>query len=154
MKRLMNKVNKSAVLFITGFCLYITIEVLYRGYSYPLMGLCGGMAFVLIDKINNKISWDIDILLQGIIGSAIITAFELIIGELSLNGILSMMWDYSNLPFNYKGIICLPFSLIWIGISIVAVFLADTINYYFLDEDKEIPYYKLFGKTILRFKEK
>lgn len=154
MKMLMNKVNKSAVLFITGFCLYITIEVCYRGYSYPLMGLCGGTAFVLIDKINDKISWDIDILVQGVIGSVIITAFELLIGLMSLNGILSMMWDYSNLPFNYKGIICLPFSLIWIGISIVAVFLADAINYYFLGEDKEIPYYKLFGKIILRFKEK
>lgn len=147
-------IYKSVVLFLTGFCLYITIEVLFRGYSYPLMGLCGGLAFILIDKINDKISWDIDILLQGLIGSAIITLFELIIGEISLRGYLPMMWDYSNLPLNYKGIICLPFGLIWIGISIVAVFLADAINYYFLGEDKEIPYYKLFGKIILRFKEK
>lgn len=154
MKMLMNKVNKSAVLFITGFCLYITIEVCYRGYSYPLMGLCGGTAFVLIDKINDKISWDIDILIQGLIGSAIITLFELIIGEISLRGYLPMMWDYSNLPFNYKGIICLPFSIAWIGISIIAVILADAINYYMLDENEQVPYYKLFGKTILRFKEK
>lgn len=153
MKMLMNRVNKSAVLFITGFCLYITIEVCYRGYSYPLMGLCGGMAFVLIDKINNKISWDIDILIQGLIGSAIITAFELLIGLMSLNGILPMMWDYSNLPLNYKGIICLPFSVVWVGISIIAVIIADAINYYFLGGD-EIPYYRLFGKTILKFKEK
>lgn len=150
----MNKVNKSAVLFITGFCLYITIEVLYRGYSYPLMGLCGGLAFILIDKINDKISWDIDILIQGLIGSAIITLFELIIGEISLRGYLPMLWDYSNLPLNYKGIICFPFSLIWILLSIIAVLLADAINYYFLGEDKEIPYYKLFGKIILKFKEK
>ncbi len=153
MKMLMNRVNKSAVLFITGFCLYITIEVCYRGYSYPLMGLCGGMAFVLIDKTNNKISWDIDILIQGLIGSAIITAFELLIGLMSLNGILPMMWDYSNLPLNYKGIICLPFSVVWVGISIIAVIIADAINYYFLGGD-EIPYYRLFGKTILKFKEK
>lgn len=150
----MQFLKKSIILFITGFCLYITIEVCYRGYSYPLMGLCGGLAFILIDKINDKISWDIDILVQGLIGSAIITLFELIIGEISLRGYLPMMWDYSNLPLNYKGIVCLPFSLIWIGISIVAVFLADAINYYFLGEDKEIPYYKLFGKIILRFKEK
>ncbi len=150
----MNKVNKSAVLFITGFCLYITIEVLYRGYSYPLMGLCGGLAFILIDKINDRISWDIDILIQGLIGSAIITLFELIIGEISLRGYLPMMWDYSNMPLNYKGIICLPFSLIWIGVSIVAVFLADAINYYMLGENEQVPYYKLFGKIILRFKEK
>lgn len=147
-------IYKSVVLFLTGFCLYITIEVLFRGYSYPLMGLCGGTAFVLIDKINDKISWDIDILIQGLIGSAIITLFELIIGEISLRGYLPMMWDYSNLPFNYKGIICLPFSIAWIGISMIAVILADAINYYMLGENEQVPYYKLFGKTILKFKEK
>ena len=33
------KVYKNVILFIVGFCLYITIEVLFRGYSYPLMGV-------------------------------------------------------------------------------------------------------------------
>ncbi len=132
---------------------YITIEVCRRGYSFPLMGLCGGIAFVLIDRINNEISWDVDILIQGLIGSLIITFMEFVIGNLSLLGVVETMWNYSNVPLNYKGIICLPFSFVWLLLSIVAVILADCINYYILNEE-EIPYYKLFGKTILKFKSK
>lgn len=149
----MKKVNKFLVLFLFGFMAYITIEVCYRGYSYPLMGVCGGIAIVLLDQINNKISWDVDILLQGVIGSLIITFFEFVIGNLFLKGYLPVMWNYSNLWMNYKGIICLPFSLAWIGLSIVAVIIADAINYYMLG-DEDVPYYKLFGKTIFRFKAK
>lgn len=149
----MKKVYKTLFLFIVGFMAYITLEVCWRGYSYPLMGLCGGIAFVLIDKINNEISWDIDILIQGAIGSAIITLMEFITGTLSLHGVVKQMWDYTNVPLNYKGIICLPFSFVWFLLSIVAVILADCINYYFLNED-DVPYYKLFGKTILKFKSK
>ncbi len=149
----MKKVNKSLVLFLFGFMAYITIEVLFRGYSFPIMGVCGGLAILLIDQINNKISWDVDILLQGTIGSIIITFFEYVIGSLFLKGYLPVMWDYSNLWLNYKGIICVPFSLAWIGLSIVAVIVADAINYYMLG-DEDIPYYKLFGRTILKFKPK
>lgn len=150
----MKKINKTLVLFLFGFMAYVTLEVIYRGYSYPLMGLCGAITILLLDQINNKISWDVDILLQGVIGSLIITFFEFVIGELFLNGVLPVMWDYSNLFLNYKGIICLPFSLAWIGLSIVAVVIADAINYYLLDDEEVVPYYKLFGKTIFKFKSK
>lgn len=145
-------INKILFLFCFGFMAYITVEVLYRGYSFWEMGICGGLAFVLIDKINNKISWNIDLLIQGIIGSVIITFFEFIIGELFLHGVLPIMWDYSNMPLNYDGIICLPFSLIWIVLSVATVILCDTINYYCLGETDTVPYYKLFGKTIFTFK--
>lgn len=150
----MKKINKILVLFLFGFFTYMLIELMYRQYTYVLMGVVGGIAVLLIDQINNRISWDIDILIQGTIGSLIITFFEYIIGKLSLAGVLPVMWDYSNVPLNYKGIICLPFSLAWIGLSIVAVVIADAINYYLLDDEEVVPYYKLFGKTILKFKSK
>lgn len=140
------------VLFAVGFCAYITMEVIFRGYSFPLMGICGGLAMVIIDKINNKISWNIDLLIQGILGAILITLFEFIIGELYLSGILPQMWDYSNVAMNYKGIICLPFSCLWIVISILAALLADAINYYVFNEDP-LPYYKLFGKVIIQYKQ-
>lgn len=149
----MKKVYKTLLLFIVGFITYCGIELCWRGYTYPLMGVCGGAAIVLLDKINDKISWDIDILIQGTIGSVLITAFEFIIGMFSLKGILPKMWDYSNMPLNYKGIICLPFSLAWLALSIGAIMLADAINYYVLGED-DIPYYKLFGYTVIKYKEK
>lgn len=149
----MKKVYKTLFLFMLGFMTYITIEVCWRGYSYPLMGMCGGIAIVLLDKINDRISWDVDILLQGAAGSLLITFFEFIIGSISLAGWLPKMWDYSNMPLNYKGIVCLPFSCVWILLSIFAVILADSINYYVFNEE-EVPYYNLFGKTILKFKSK
>lgn len=149
----MSKTGKCVFMFIFGFMAYITIECLFRGYSFPAMGLCGGIVFVLLDKINDKISWDIDILVQGMMGSALITFLEFIIGKMSLRGLIQPMWNYTNLPLNYKGIICLPFSLIWIVLSIVAIVVADWLNYYIFN-DETIPYYKLFGKVIYRFKVK
>ena len=144
---------KNVVLFGVGMIAYMLIEQIYRGYTFFEMGICGGIAIVLLDKINDHISWDMDILLQGCIGSALITGMEFIIGNLSLAGVLPKMWDYSNVWMNYKGIICLPFSLIWVVLSICAIMLADAINYYIFDE-LPIPYYRLFGKVIIRFKEK
>lgn len=129
----MSKMGKCFFMFIFGFMGYITIECCFRGYSFPAMGLCGGLVFVLLDKINNEISWDTDILIQGIMGSALITFLELIIGEMTLHGLIQPMWNYANLPLNYKGIICLPFSIIWICLSIVAIVVADYINYYIFD---------------------
>lgn len=147
------KYFRQLILFIVGFCIYITIEVCYRGYSYPLMGVCGGIILLIIDRINNKISWDIDIVLQGCIGSLVATFFEFIIGSICLYFGFDLMWDYSNLPLNFAGIICVPFSLVWIIISIIGIFIADAINYYVFDI-LPIPYYKLFGHIILKFKRK
>lgn len=151
--KIKDKIVKFIVLFSFGFFTYMLIELIYRQYTFVLMGIVGGIMFLILDQINNKISWDVDILLQGVIGSLIVTFFEFVIGSLFLKGYLPIMWDYSNLWMNYKGIICLPFSLAWIGLSIVAVIIADVINYYMLG-DEDIPYYKLFGKIILRFKAK
>lgn len=141
---------RQTILFIVGFCLYITIEVCFRGFSYPLMGLCGGIILLIIDSLNDRISWDMDLLLQGCIGSLVITAFEFVIGGTFLLLGLCPMWDYHDMPFNFHGIICLPFSLIWIGVSIAGIFVADAINYYVFAE-LPAPYYKLFGKVIIRF---
>ena len=152
--KIKDRIIKFIVLFSFGFFAYMLIELIYRQYTFILMGVCGGIAIVLLDQINDKISWDTDILIQGACGSLIITFFEYVIGELFLNGVLPVMWDYSNVFLNYKGIICLPFSLIWVVLSIVAVVIADAINYYLLDDEEVVPYYKLFGKTIFKFKSK
>lgn len=148
------KTCKTLILFLTGYCLYIAIEVTMRGVSYPIMGVCGGLTILILDKINDWISWDTDILIQALCGGALVTFFELVIGELALHtDIFPVMWDYSDMPLNFDGVICLPFSLLWCVMSALAIFLADAINYYVLDDSRR-PYYKLFGKTILRYKKK
>ena len=150
----MKIIIKNIILFLVGYCAYIAIEVTFRGVSYPLMGICAGLAVIIIDKINDYISWDIDIILQGVIGSIVITIFELIIGEISLRTeLLPIMWNYSNVPLNFDGVVCVPFSLIWIGLSIIGILVADTINYYIINI-QPCPYYKCMGKVVLKFRER
>ncbi len=149
----MIKYLRQIILFLVGFCAYITIEVCFRGYSYLLMGIVGGIILLLIDQINERISWNIDLIVYGIIGSSIATLFEFFIGETVKILHINPMWDYSNLPFNFDGVICLPFSLLWIILSIIGVLIADAINYYVFEE-LPIPYYKIFGKTVIQYKKK
>lgn len=145
--------TKMPVLFVLGFCVYITSEVLFRGYSFPVMGLCGGISLVLLNMINDKISWDLDLLIQSAIGSGIITLMELVIGSICKWFDLVQMWDYSNMPLNFNGVICLPFSLVWMVMSVVGIFIADAISYY-MYEELPVPYYKIFGVVVIKFREK
>lgn len=89
-------ITKNIFLFIIGFCLYITIETLFRGYSYPASGIMGGLVVVIIDKINDYISWDIPLIIQMLIGGIVITVIEGITGVIALYGFDYRMWDYSN----------------------------------------------------------
>lgn len=135
----MKIIIKNILLFLVGYCAYIAIEVTFRGVSYPLMGICAGLAVIIIDKINDYISWDIDIILQG---------------EISLRTeLLPIMWNYSNVSLNFDGIVCVLFSLIWVGLSIIGILVADAINYYMLNIQPCL-YYKCLGKVIFRFKER
>lgn len=151
---LRGKIMKNAMMFLIGFCVYVAIEIIYRNESYFYMGLDGGLLFVLIDKINDHISWDMDLIWQGIIGSCLVTFTELVIGMAMLYyPSIPVMWDYTNMPLNYYGVICLPFSIIWIFMSWVAIFLADAINYYAFEE-LPLPRYTLFKKIKFTFREK
>ena len=148
------KVIKSLVMFIAGFCAFITIEVLFRGYSYAMSGVMGGMAVIALDKINDEISWETDLAMQALIGGAFVTAMEFAVGAIAkYTNILPQMWDYTDVPFNLGGIICLPFTIAWTLLSVLAIFLADAINYYIF-EDTKVPEYILFGTFRIRFKPK
>lgn len=145
---------KSLVMFMAGFCAFITIEVLFRGYSYAMSGVMGGLAVIALDRINDEISWDMDLALQALIGGAFVTAMEFAVGAIAkYTNILPQMWDYTDVPFNLGGIICLPFTIAWTLLSVLAIFLADAINYYIF-EDTKVPEYNLFGTFRIRFKPK
>ena len=145
----MRIVFKNVILFIVGFCLYITIETCFRGYSFPLMGCCGGLCVVILDKINDHISWDVDLFWQALSGGLLVTIMELVIGTIAkYTSLLPVMWDYSNLPLNLDGIVCVPFFIVWLFLSVVVIFVADSINYY-VSEDTVVPHYLLFGGKIV-----
>ena len=58
-----------------------------------------------------------NILLKSALASLFITALEFMIG-LVVNLIMGLnIWDYSKVPLNLLGQICLPFSGVWMGLS-------------------------------------
>lgn len=135
------KVIRPLILFGIGGLLYLLIELVFRGHTHWTMFFVGGLCFVLVGAINEFISWDMSFVLQCIIGGAIITAVEFVSGCIINLWLGWAVWDYSNMPFNLLGQICLPFSLLWVLISAVAIVVDDYIRYYLFGEEK--PRYKL-----------
>ena len=140
---------KNLILFLVGLCIYTTIEVWFRGYSYRLMGLVGGCIMCVLDKINDRLSWDLPLICQMILGGAFVTVLELLSGEFALYVLGVRMWDYSGQWMSMcDNLICPLFSLIWIALSGVAIVLSDAINYYLL-HDEQRPYYNRFKGSLL-----
>lgn len=137
----MSRLVKHIVLFLIGAAVYVLIELAWRGHSHWTMFIIGGMMFVLIGSINEYIPWEMPLWLQGIIGSGIVTITELLSGYIINIKLGWHVWDYSNMPLNLAGQICLPFSLLWILMSIVAIIVDDWLRYWLFGEER--PHYKL-----------
>lgn len=118
-------------LLILGGAIYYGIEVLWRGYSHVAMFFVGGMCFILIGLINEVIDWNMVFWKQMIIGDLCVLTLEFAFGVI-FNIILKQnIWDYSNLPFNLFGQICLPFAILWLPIVAIAIVLDDWIKFLF-----------------------
>ena len=100
----------------------MTLEFLWRGRSHGSMFLLGGVCFLLIGKLSSLLK-RIPLALQLVVSSAMITGLELAAGLL-VNRDYSV-WDYRAVRYNYLGQICLPFSLLWIPVSLLGMHLYD-----------------------------
>ena len=133
------KALRPLVLIGIGGLLYVLIEILFRGHSHWTMFLVGGLCFWLIGLINEIIPWEMSLWKQCIIGSTIVTAVEFLSGCIINLWLGWDIWDYSDMPFNLLGQICLPFSIAWIGLSAVAIVIDDYLRYWLFGEEK--PHY-------------
>ena len=129
------------ILFLFGGLSYFIIEILWRGYSHWSMFLLGGLCFLLIGLLNERLMQNTPIIPQALIGAFIITALEFIAGCI-LNIHLELdVWDYYDMPFNILGQICLPYSILWVILSLVCIVFDDYLRYMFLGGEK--PQYKI-----------
>ena len=138
----MKNIARNAALFVVGGIVYALIEILWRGYTHWTMAVASGLCFLLIGFLNEDFTWDMTLLYQGVVGALIVTTVELSFGII-LNVWLGLgVWDYSNMPLNVMGQICLPFTFLWIPLSIVAVIVDDWLRHWWFGEDR--PHYQLF----------
>ena len=138
----MKQFLKQFFLFIIGGIIYGMIEIAFRGNTHWTMLIVGGLCFMVIGLLNEYPHFRPNLLTQAVLGMIIITTLEFISGVV-INIILGWnVWDYSGLPLNILGQICLPFCFAWLGLSVVAIFIDDGLRYLIFKEP--LPKYKIF----------
>ena len=130
------KAIKNILLLVVGGAVYCGVELLFRGFTHWSMGIVGGLCFWICGQINEGFSMDMLVWEQMAISAVLITMTEFISGCI-LNLCLGLaIWDYSNIPLNLLGQICLPFSMAWFILSLPAIVLDDYLRYWYFDEEK------------------
>ena len=111
-------IGRKVGLFFLGGAGYVGLELLWRGRSHVSMFAAGGVCFLLLGRLQRtRLSPE----LGCILGAGIITGVELLTGLLVNR--TYRVWDYRQMPLNFLGQICLPFSLLWVPVSLGAMAL-------------------------------
>jgi len=113
------------LLFAGGF-LYVVLEFFWRGYSHVSMAFAGGLCTVLMYGVLTRIP-QVILPIRALIGTVIITAVEFVVGAVVNVRMKLNVWDYSALPMNCYGQICLQYSILWLLLSVPAVVLIDVV---------------------------
>ncbi|QIB70343.1 hypothetical protein Ami103574_14040 [Aminipila butyrica] len=103
---------RSFIIFTIGFLGYGIIEVLFRGYTHWSMLVTGGACLLTLCYLNDTYR-EAPILLKALVGSLVITAYELAVGLIVNRFFHFNVWDYSNQPFDFLGQICPLFTFLW-----------------------------------------
>ena len=146
----------SMLMWTWGGTLYFFMEVVYKtltGNPDHISWTMIIVAFILcipLERFGDELPWEMPMILQTIICAVAITITELISG-LILNVWLGLhVWDYSELPFNFMGQICLQFSLLLVVLSYFGIKAFDWIRYTIVGGIK--PQYKMFKKCCVNHK--
>lgn len=116
------RIIEYTIVFCVGSIMYCLIEVLFRRYTHWTMFLTGGAIFTALYFINLALRTR-SFVLRGLIGCAVITAVEFLVGVV-VNLIFHLdVWNYSSIPGNILGQICPRFSFCWFLLSIAAVYI-------------------------------
>lgn len=105
----MKQYLKYICLFVTGGLLYNIVELVYRGWTHWTMFFLGGICFICLGLINEVISWKMPLWQQVLTGACIITGLEFVTGCIVNLGLGWDVWDYSSVPGNIMGQICLQY---------------------------------------------
>ncbi len=116
---------KSIMLFCTGGAGYVSMELVWRGWSHGSMFLAGGSCFLLLGRLC-RIAPRPAPAVRGLVGAGVITSVELLAGLVANRDY--RVWDYRGMPMNFYGQICLPFCLLWIPVGLGGMALYEALD--------------------------
>ena len=115
--------GKKVLMFIIGGLGYVGLELLWRGRSHYSMFMAGGTCFLLLGVLGRRTRL---VPVHAVGGAAIITVVELITGLIANRDY--SVWDYRQMPFQFKGQICLVYSLLWMPVALGGVLLYQLLD--------------------------
>lgn len=122
---------RQCTVFLFGAFVYGSFEILWRGYTHPSMLLLGGLCFSLIYFLEKDTFLSDRRIFKYFMYALIITFAEFFFG-LFLNILLGLdIWDYSDIPLNILGQICVPFYFLWVLLSVVSSFVCKAMRFAF-----------------------
>lgn len=107
----MNRSGETVFAFLFGCFLYSLIEIAARGYTHWSMTLTGGVCLAFIYYITNGTG--MNTFEKCMSGAVFITSAEFTVGCFVNLKMQWNVWDYSDMPANLMGQICVPFFLVW-----------------------------------------
>ena len=121
-----------------GGCLYVAVELLYRGRSHASMFLAGGVCFWLIGLLDEV--WPMaPMSVQMALGAWMIVCVEFLTGLIVNRWLKLGVWDYSGMRHNLMGQICLPFVACWTVLAGAAVLADDLLRLLLFGERFQLP---------------
>ena len=120
--RRMEQFLENLLPLLTGGVGYVCLEYLARGRSHWSMALCGAFCFWFLYQLTDSNPKGA-LLLHALVGALFITAMECLFGCIFNLWLGLGVWDYSHLPYQFLGQICLPFTILWFLLCIPALLL-------------------------------
>lgn len=108
----LKRIKQDFLILILSGIVYSCIEIAWRGYTHWTMVITGGLCFLSIFRLYNRIH-NYSLWKKCIIGALVITCIEFLSGCIVNIWLHMNVWDYSYQPMNLLGQICLLYTLLW-----------------------------------------
>lgn len=125
----------SVLLWFFGGTVYFLLEVAFKlltGHPERISWTMLAVAVLLcipVERCGAELPWVCPLWLQALACAGLVTAVELAAGLLLNVALRLNVWDYSGIPLNLWGQICLPFSGVWFVLCFVFIPVFDWLRY-------------------------
>jgi len=120
------KIAEKTFSFLMGYFIYSLVEIAARGYTHWTMAVTGGLVLCLLYEINKTAA--MTLIKSCFIGAVIITSIEFAVGIVVNRTLHWGVWDYSGMPLNFMGQVCLTYTSAWFALCIPAYYLCMAIR--------------------------
>ena len=132
----MKKISELLFFGALGGCIYHTIEILFRGYSHWSMFLLGGCSMDFFLQQGKWIRWKDKMWKQLLRAMVFVISGEFFTGIIVNKWMNWNVWDYSEMPGNLWGQICVPFALLFSILCLCGIYLTGFLSFYLFGGEK------------------